>query len=141
MELGPVHHVSINCADVDAAAPFYTDILGMKQLDRPDFAFNGRWLQTPGGGEVHLIEVADWVPPKGQHWAFKVDDIDATVAELRDAGVKVKRPGAAAGNDRPPDVLLRPGWQHDRAEPASLSPAARRLHCRPGPVAEQPPAC
>ncbi len=92
MELGPVHHVSINCADVDAAAPFYTDILGMSQLDRPDFGFNGRWLRTPGGGEVHLIEVADWVPPKGQHWAFKVDDIDATVAELRDAGVEVRDP-------------------------------------------------
>lgn len=97
MELGPVHHVSINCADVDAAAPFYTDVLGMKQLDRPDFGFNGRWLQTPGGGEVHLIEVADWVAPKGQHWAFKVDDIDATVAELREAGVKVKDPVALPG--------------------------------------------
>ncbi len=97
MELGPVHHVSINCADVDAAVPFYTDILGMKQLDRPDFGFNGRWLQTPGGGEVHLIEVENWVPPKGQHWAFKVADIDATVAELRDAGVKVKDPVALPG--------------------------------------------
>ena len=48
MELGPVHHVSINCADVEATAPFYTDVLGMKTLDRPDFPFNGRWLQTPG---------------------------------------------------------------------------------------------
>ena len=57
MELGPVHHVSINCADVEATAPFYTEVLGMKTLERPDFPFNGRWLQTGGGGEVHLIEV------------------------------------------------------------------------------------
>ena len=49
MELGPVHHVSINCADVDATAPFYTEVLGMKTLERPDFPFNGRWLQTEGG--------------------------------------------------------------------------------------------
>ena len=112
MELGPVHHVSINCADVDAAAPFYTDILGMKQLDRPDFAFNGRWLQTPGGGEVHLIEVADWVPPKGQHWAFKVDDIDATVAELREAGVKVKDPVPLPG------TTARQGWPTFFFDPA-----------------------
>ena len=97
MELGPVHHVSINCADVEATAPFYTEVLGMKTLERPDFPFNGRWLQTGGGGEVHLIEVEGWHPPKGQHWAFRVDDIDATVAELRDRGVEVKDPKALPG--------------------------------------------
>ena len=97
MELGPVHHVSINVADVEATAPFYTDVLGMTVLPRPDFAFNGRWLQTPGGGEVHLIEVGGWVPPEGQHWAFKVDDIDAAVAELRDRGVEVDDPRPLPG--------------------------------------------
>ena len=97
MKLGPVHHVSINCADVDATAPFYTEVLGMKALERPDLPFNGRWLQTEGGGEVHLIEVEGWQPPKGQHWAFRVDDIDATVAELRDRGVEVKDPRELPG--------------------------------------------
>ena len=97
MELGPVHHVSINCADVEATAPFYTDVLGMKTLDRPDFRFNGRWLQTEGGGEVHLIEVEGWEPPKGQHWAFRVEDIDATVAELRERVVEVKDTKALPG--------------------------------------------
>jgi glyoxylase I family protein len=97
VELGPVHHVSINVASVEEAQPFYIDVLGMKELDRPDFGFPGAWLQTPGGGEVHLIEVEDWVPPKGQHWAFKVDDIEATVADLRDRGVKVKDARALPG--------------------------------------------
>ena len=97
MELGPVHHVSINVDDVGAAAPFYTDVLGMAVLPRPDFAFNGRWLRTPGGGEVHLIEVEGWVPPAGQHWAFKVHDIDAAVAELRERGVEVADPRPLPG--------------------------------------------
>ena len=97
MELGPVHHVSINVPDVEAAAPFYTDVLGMAVLPRPDFGFNGRWLQTPGGGEVHLIEVEGWVAPEGQHWAFKVEDIDAAVTELRDRGVDVADPKPLPG--------------------------------------------
>ena len=97
MELGPVHHVSINVPDVGAAAPFYTDVLGMEVLDRPDLGFDGRWLRTAGGGEVHLIEVEGWVPPPGQHWAFKVDDIDAAVAELRDRGVEVDDPRSLPG--------------------------------------------
>jgi len=69
----------------------------MKTLERPDLPFNGRWLQTEGGGEVHLIEIEGWQPPKGQHWAFRVEDIDATVAELRDRGVEVKDPRELPG--------------------------------------------
>jgi catechol 2,3-dioxygenase-like lactoylglutathione lyase family enzyme len=97
MELGTVHHVSINVPNVAEVAPFYTDILGMEELPRPDFGFPGRWLRTAAGAEVHLIEVEDWVPPKGQHWAFKVDDIDATVRELSDAGVRIKDARAIPG--------------------------------------------
>ena len=37
MELGPVHHVSINVPKVSDVAPFYTEVLGMTELDRPDF--------------------------------------------------------------------------------------------------------
>ncbi|HCB34281.1 MAG TPA: hypothetical protein DEP69_03725, partial [Acidimicrobiaceae bacterium] len=95
--LGAVHHVSVNVPDVDAAAAFYTDVLGMEVLDRPDFRFDGRWLRTGAGAEVHLIEVADWVPPAGQHWAFGVGDIDAAVAELRSHDVEVGDPVAVGG--------------------------------------------
>ena len=97
MELGVVHHVSINVADVEAVAPFYTDILKMEVLERPDFKFNGRWLRNDAGAEVHLIEVPDWEPPAGQHWAFAVSDIDAAVAELRSQGVEVRDPTVIAG--------------------------------------------
>ncbi len=97
MDLGPLHHVSINVSDVEATAPFYTDVLGMRALERPNFGFAGRWLQSPGGGEVHLVEVKGWVPPAGQHWAFKVDDINSAVAELRDRGVEVDDPKPIPG--------------------------------------------
>ncbi len=97
MELGSVHHVSINVADVEAVAPFYVDVLNMEELERPDFKFNGRWLRNGAGAEVHLIEVPDWEPPKGQHWAFKVSDIASTVTELRERGVEVRDPAAIPG--------------------------------------------
>ncbi len=97
LNLGPVHHVSINVADVTTAEPFYTEVLGLRKLPRPDFSFAGCWLRSPGGGEVHLIEVKDWVPPNGQHWAFGVDDIDATVTALRNRGVDVSDPVGLEG--------------------------------------------
>jgi glyoxylase I family protein len=86
-----VHHVSINVDDVDAALNFYTDVLGLRpRADRPDFGFGGAWLDA-GGQQVHLIE---GIPPAavGQHFALLVDDLDRTVAELRDRAVEVSDP-------------------------------------------------
>jgi catechol 2,3-dioxygenase-like lactoylglutathione lyase family enzyme len=86
-----LHHVSINVADVERAAAFYVDVLGMERLPRPSFGFAGAWLGLDGGRQVHLIEAA--VPDDlGQHFAFQVDDIDAAVDALRAAGIAVRGP-------------------------------------------------
>ena len=86
-----VHHVSINVADVEAALSFYTDVLGLEaRTDRPDFAFGGAWLDA-GGQQVHLIE-GEPPPGLGQHFALLVEDLEATVAELRGRGVEVSDP-------------------------------------------------
>ncbi|HEX6166617.1 MAG TPA: VOC family protein [Acidimicrobiales bacterium] len=87
-----LHHVSLNVDDVDAALDFYTGVLGLAaRTDRPAFPFGGAWLDA-GGQQVHLIEGR---PPAalGQHFALLVDDLDATVAELRGRGIEVSDPG------------------------------------------------
>jgi glyoxylase I family protein len=93
-----VHHVSVNVSDVEEALRFYTDTLGLSlRDDRPAFGFGGAWLDV-GGQQVHLIEAQ--VPEgRGQHFAILVDDLDATVAELRDRGVEVSDP-APVGSSR-----------------------------------------
>lgn len=87
-----MHHVSVNVDDVDAALAFYTEVLGLGvRGDRPAFGFGGAWLDA-GGQQVHLVEGR---PPaaRGQHFALAVEDLDATVAELRARGVSVSDPG------------------------------------------------
>jgi len=88
MALRGVHHVSINVGDVEVAGRFYVDVLEMEPLPRPDFGFAGMWLRC-GGQEIHLIQVVDHVAPKGQHFALRVDDIEATRRSLREKGVEV----------------------------------------------------
>lgn len=86
-----LHHVSINVVDVERAASFYVDVLGMDRLDRPDVGFPGAWLGFAGGRQVHLIEAT--VPGDvGQHFAFAVDDIEVAVAALASAGTAVRGP-------------------------------------------------
>lgn len=88
-----VHHVSLNVSDVGAAVEFYTDVLGLtRRSDRPDFGFDGAWLDA-GGQQVHLIK-SDAVPAPGQHFAIQVGDLSEVVEELRGRGVEVGEPMA-----------------------------------------------
>lgn len=87
-----IHHVSLNVADADRSLAFYRDRLGMVELPRPAFSFGGAWLDAGAGRQVHLIETANVPPDLGQHVAFRVDDLDGAVAELRAAGVEVPDP-------------------------------------------------
>ena len=91
-----VHHVSINVKDVDAALGFYVELLGMELLPRPELGFPGAWMRA-GEQEVHLLQVDSGPPPKQQHFAFKVADVDAVRAALEAAGHNCSQPMEIAG--------------------------------------------
>jgi glyoxylase I family protein len=87
-----VHHVSIMVPDVETALRFYTDVLGLEpRTDRPpDLGVGGAWLDA-GAQQLHLVE-GEAPPGLGQHFALLVENLDATIAELRDRGVEVGDP-------------------------------------------------
>ncbi|HMU81179.1 MAG TPA: VOC family protein [Microthrixaceae bacterium] len=91
MEPIGVHHVAVNVTDVEAAVEFYTAVLGGRvRDDRPDLGIGGAWIDL-GEAQVHLVELP--VPPSmGQHFAVRVDDLDAAVVELRAGGYDVADP-------------------------------------------------
>lgn len=88
MLVADIHHVSLNVTDTQRALGFYRDVLGLTELQRPEFPFGGAWLDAGSGRQIHLIEAA--VPADlGQHVAFRVTSIDDTIARLRELGVEV----------------------------------------------------
>jgi catechol 2,3-dioxygenase-like lactoylglutathione lyase family enzyme len=88
MPIADLHHVSINVDDLAVAQPFYTDVLGLTLLPRPDLGIAGAWLAA-GDRQVHLIETPRVPADVGQHFAFRVTDLDGTIAALEAKGVKV----------------------------------------------------
>ena len=50
-----VNHIAIIVSDVGRSTAFYTDILGLQQIHRPNFDRHGAWL-TMGNVELHLIK-------------------------------------------------------------------------------------
>ena len=83
--------MAVNVTDVGAAVAFYTGVLGGRvRDDRPDIGIGGAWIDL-GVAQVHLVELP--VPPSmGQHFAVRVDDLHAVVAELRAGGHGVADP-------------------------------------------------
>ena len=92
-----LHHVSLCVTDVERARRFYIGILGLEEIERPNFPFPGAWLQA-GDGQIHLISAPDSVDtgqrparlhPMAPHAALAIDDWAAVRAELEGHGLQV----------------------------------------------------
>jgi catechol 2,3-dioxygenase-like lactoylglutathione lyase family enzyme len=99
MKLGGVHHVSLNVHDVEETGRFYLDVLGLEKIPRPEFPFAGLWMRSEAQ-EIHLIQVEGHQAPEGQHFAFRVDDLDGAIAYLAEKGVKASKPNEIRGVGR-----------------------------------------
>ncbi|BCB04181.1 VOC family protein [Bacillus sp. KH172YL63] len=91
-----LHHVSLTVTNLERAKAFYSDVLCLKEIDRPDFGFPGAWYEI-GEQQLHLI-----VDPSSQtirkdkhlssregHFALRVESYDKALEWLKDKGVEV----------------------------------------------------
>jgi glyoxylase I family protein len=103
-----LHHVSLVTADLPRAITFYRDVLGLEQVERPNFPIAGAWFRS-GGLEIHLIIRPDGSFRKVQkvdaddvHFAVRVTDFDATVASLLGKGYR-----ADVAADDPRSIIVK----------------------------------
>ena len=54
------HHYSLDVSDIEVSRRFYGDLLGLSEIDRPDFGIPGAWYQA-GPVQLHLIQTPDGV--------------------------------------------------------------------------------
>lgn len=109
-----VDHIGIAVASLDESLKFYTDMLGMKLHGTETVEEQKvRTAFLPlGSTEIELLEstapdgpIARFIETKGQgiqHIAFRVDNIDAALAELKEKGVRLidEKPRYGAGGAR-----------------------------------------
>lgn len=85
-------HVQIEApAGCEAAArAFFGGVLGLPELHKPEALRRngGVWFGLPGGQQLHVGVVADFVPRRKGHLALRCADLDAVRAALHAAGVE-----------------------------------------------------
>jgi catechol 2,3-dioxygenase-like lactoylglutathione lyase family enzyme len=101
--LQAIDHVqlAIPVGGEDKARPFYIDILGLSEVQKPPTMATrgGAWF-VAGALHVHLGVEADFRANDKAHPAFVVDDVEALAAKAETAGYAVKRDGDLPGHTR-----------------------------------------
>ncbi len=120
-ELTAIDHIGVAVPDIDAALPFYRDVLGMLLVHRETVQDQGveAVLLDVGDSHVELISplgpetgVARFLERRGaglHHVAYRVPDIDAALGALTAAGVRLidERPRIGIRNSRV--AFIHPG--------------------------------
>ncbi|EGR32980.1 hypothetical protein IMG5_064880 [Ichthyophthirius multifiliis] len=80
------NHIALVVSDIGASTYFYSDILGLQQIERPNFDRHGAWF-TMGNIELHLIKGMPCVPFGDDllvgHIALEVYDADVVLERLK----------------------------------------------------------
>ncbi|MCL7750653.1 VOC family protein [Guyparkeria hydrothermalis] len=98
-EVRGVDHVSLMVRDARQARDFYTEVLGLAALPRPDLGFPGAWLSLGGGQALHLLELPNPDPREGRpehggrdrHVALRVAETAPFAERLEARGMRFTR--------------------------------------------------
>jgi catechol 2,3-dioxygenase-like lactoylglutathione lyase family enzyme len=103
MSLVQLDHIQLAMPEggEDAARRFYRDLLGLREVEKPDNLKKrgGCWFEK-GSIKLHLGVEADFRPARKAHPAFLVRDLPSLVAKLAKAGATAWRDEPFEGYDR-----------------------------------------
>lgn len=100
MKVTGIHHVSVVVSDMDRAAAWYGEVLGLREVPRPsNFVTPVRWFAM-GDEQVHLIPMDQADTPSPRHFAIHVDDCASARREIARRGGAIRETVPVAGADR-----------------------------------------
>jgi glyoxylase I family protein len=95
MEISGIHHVSLTVSDLERSRRFYSEVLGLEEIERPPFSFPGAWFAAGAGQHVHLIVHTDptfrgdkGIDTRDVHFAMRAPSFAKALAFLRGRGFR-----------------------------------------------------
>ncbi len=96
MSILDLFHVAIKTNDLEATVRFYTEVLGLRPVSRPDFGYPGAWLATPAGAAIiHIYAggAALGAEGKAPYGTAAIDHVSITASGFHDFIETFKRHG------------------------------------------------
>jgi len=81
-------HVNLRVERLEDAVRFYTEVLGLRQIERGDRGGRGAWFQL-GDCQVHVAEDATPQPRSKRHFAVEVADLAEARRTAQERGVEI----------------------------------------------------
>ena len=82
-----IDHVAIDVTDVEKAKQFYTGLLGLVEIARPEsFRFAGAWFKIGADSILHIVSRPPRSPEGTHHFCIWVDDVHSAAKTLAAAG-------------------------------------------------------
>lgn len=82
-------HYTLKVSDLDQSARFYSEVLGLQELENRTRKEYIRWFSLGNGGELHVVEgETEGIKTNvGVHMALKLSDFDRFTAHLKSKDV------------------------------------------------------
>jgi catechol 2,3-dioxygenase-like lactoylglutathione lyase family enzyme len=101
LPLATVHglfHLAIKTADLAGTMHFWTKVIGLKEMHRPDFGYPGAWLACPqpgGLGIIHIYAGGPALGPEGKapYGTGAIDHVSLSCSGFRSYVERFKKAG------------------------------------------------
>lgn len=91
MAITGMNHFTVLTDDVPRTVAFYSNLLGLRDGERPPLTFPGAWLYAGEAAVLHVIggrTKESLKPGVIDHMAFSAADIRGTLARIKAAGIE-----------------------------------------------------
>ena len=103
MQFSQIQHCSLVVHNLERAAAFYRDVLGLTEIEIPSTfkpaGLQVRWFRL-GSQQIHLLLGTENVPDSQHHLALQVDDAQAARSWMKELGINVEEAVLIPGADR-----------------------------------------
>jgi len=93
MQFSRIQHCSLVVQNLDRAAAFYREILGLTEIEIPSTfkpaGLNVRWFRL-GSQQIHILLGTENQPSSQQHMALQVDDAQAARLWMKEKGLDIE---------------------------------------------------
>ncbi len=93
-------HAAVDVEDTSKSAAFYSEVLGLEEVESQEPDFDVRWFKASDGSLIHVVGPVPGFPDT-RHIALQVEDLDEVIVESKKLGLEIFRgPGVKQDGER-----------------------------------------